>query len=279
MMTNAELARRPAGALGVSPTQTDWTPDQRSALDALGIDDSVGAGDLKVFLSYAQRTGLDPFARQIYLIGRYEKSTGRKRWTIQTGIDGFYVVAKRSGLYRGMVQTLWCGPNGKWREPWLSAEPPAAAKTGVRHADYPEPLYATALWSEYAPLNRAGLWNQYPARMLEKCAEALALRKAFPNDLSGMYTTDEMSRNNAEAPALGAVGPPPFTLSEIVAQAVVAQTTAELQAVWRAAGSTMLSEETVTDEQTGEVMSLGDWLMALQGRLTEPDEDDGSVPT
>ena len=138
-----EIARRPAGALAVNPTQTDWTPDQRAALDSLGIDDTATAGDLRVFLTYAQRTGLDPFARQIYLIGRNAKENingqwrWRKRYSIQVGIDGFRVIAARTGKYRGQAGPEWCGEDGVWREVWLPSDPPAAARVSVLHADHP----------------------------------------------------------------------------------------------------------------------------------------------
>ena len=89
---------QPAAALAIRPGQVMWTDKQRAALAVLGIKDASNA-DRAVFMHYCQRTGLDPFSRQIYMIGRSEKQpdgTWRKKWTIQTGIDGFRVNRARA---------------------------------------------------------------------------------------------------------------------------------------------------------------------------------------
>jgi hypothetical protein len=65
---------------------------------------------------------------------------------------------------------------------------------------------ATARWSEYCPDN-APMWKRMPHTMLGKCAEALALRKAFPQQLAGLYSREEMDQADkggytVEAPAV-----------------------------------------------------------------------------
>jgi phage recombination protein Bet len=142
----------------------------------------------------AQRTGLDPFARQIYMIERQGKQT------IQTGIDGFRLVARRAVDQAGESLSIgggeWCGPDGAWRDVWLDQEPPAAARVVVKRAGHE--FVGVALFREYAQYKRDGglmvQWATRPAGMLAKCAEALALRKAFPLDLAGVYTDDEVGR-------------------------------------------------------------------------------------
>lgn len=187
----------PAGALGIEPAQQFWNRYQLAALHQLGIEGAENA-DLALFLNYCQKTGLDPFARQIYFIGRNTRHG--KRWTIQTGIDGFRIIAERTGRYRGQTKQEWCGPNGRWVEVWLDKVPPAAARIGVRRSDFPEPLYAVATWREYAVYDKerklTDFWYRMPSHMLSKVAEALALRKAFPENLSGIYSEDEMDRFN-----------------------------------------------------------------------------------
>src|SRR5690606_36600618 len=55
----------------------------------------------EAFLHHCSRTGLDPVARQIYLIERGGKHT------IQVSIDGARLVAERSGKYAGQTPTQW----------------------------------------------------------------------------------------------------------------------------------------------------------------------------
>jgi len=112
-----------------------------------------------------------------------------------TSIDGFRVVAGRSPLYAGQEGPFWCGEDGKWVDVWLSKEKPSAAKVGVVRRSVDGQLTTTsavALWSEYG--SDKNVWAKMPALMLAKCAEALALRKCFPNDLSGLYTADELDQ-------------------------------------------------------------------------------------
>jgi phage recombination protein Bet len=272
----SEVAQRPAGALAIRPSQTDWTPQQRAALSALGIDDTVTAGELQVFLTYAQRTGLDPFARQIHMVKRKQRVEGgdwKVRWSIQTGIDGFRVIAARSGKYRGQTPAQWCGPDGLWVDVWLKAEYPAAARAGVIHADYDQPLYAVATWHQYAALTSRGepqgLWGRMPALMLHKCAEALALRRAFPHDLSGMYIAEEMDQQGRAEAAEPAEGGP--SLADLTTAAMAAESVAELQTTWReAAAFNLLDEPLAVETSTGEVVdvdSLRDLLMRRAGEL------------
>lgn len=196
-MTTTELAPTSAGVLHVSPNQHAWTDEQTAVLAQLGLQNASPA-DLQVLLHQSQRTGLDPFARQIYMIERRQKDQ-RGNWvskyTIQVGIDGFRLIADRTSKYRGQVGPEWCGEDGQWRDVWLASTPPAAARVGVLRSDFDRPIYAVAVFSEYAQYKNdqlTAMWASKPAIMIAKCAEALALRKAFPQDLSGMYTAEEL---------------------------------------------------------------------------------------
>lgn len=180
--------------------QEYWTEKQIAALRQLGVD-RAAPGDLAVFMHVAQRTGLDPFAKQIYMVEREGKQT------IQTGIDGFRLVARRAVDRAGETLSIgaseWCGEDGVWRDVWLSSAPPAAARVVVRRNG--EEFPGTALFSEYKQTRRDGnlnrQWATRPAGMLAKCAEALALRKAFPMDLAGIYSDDEMAQADSRRPA------------------------------------------------------------------------------
>jgi phage recombination protein Bet len=185
-------------ALAVTTEQAFWDEKQIAALNQLGLQ-GAPKGDLAVFLHFAQRTGLDPFARQIYMINR------GGRYTIQASIDGLRIVAQRSGEYAGQAGPYWCGEDGEWTDVWLQSTPPIAAKVGVFRKGFTEPLWAVARFDSYCPLGKdnkpMGLWNKMSDVMLAKCAESLALRKAFPNDLSGIYTAEEMEQADVTSQA------------------------------------------------------------------------------
>lgn len=200
------------------PTTSDpdlWTDDQKALLDAAGLVKRPKSGPpepaprstVVAFLAHCQRTGLDPIARQIYAIERGGK------WTITVSIDGFRLVAQRSGQYAGQTPIEWTEDGKTWVDVWLSDDPPAAARVGVRRRGFDEPLYAVARWKSYAVMvpkwenrQRVGeelspMWARMPDLMLGKVAEALALRRAFPMELSGLYTEEEIDFEISEQPA------------------------------------------------------------------------------
>jgi phage recombination protein Bet len=218
------------GALAIRSDQTAWTPEQAAVLRQSGIKDQVTPAELSGFLHLCQRTGLDPFSRQIYLIGRFSKKDGREVYTPQTGIDGYRVIAQRvtaqtGGTY-GYEDTVWCDASGRWRDVWLAEEPPAAAKiTVIRNG---QRFSAVATFREYVQAfpdgNPKGLWAKMPAGQIAKCAEALALRKAFPHDLAGVYTAEEMDQADS---SVQVAAPRDF-----IAEAGNAETAAIVRVVW-----------------------------------------------
>lgn len=183
-------------AIAIREDQVTFDDLQTRALAHLGVE-TANRADLAVFFHTCKRTGLDPFARQIYMIKRDGKQT------MQTGIDGLRLVAQRTaertGETFGYEDTQWCGEDGVWRDVWLANEPPAAARVAILRNGQRFP--AVALFSEYVQRKRDGdvtkMWTEKAALMLGKCAEASALRKAFPQDLSNIYAADEMGHAEA----------------------------------------------------------------------------------
>jgi phage recombination protein Bet len=177
-----------------------WTPEQQQLISS-SIAPGCTPDELKLFAYACQRTGLDPFSRQVYAIKRSGKLT------IQTSIDGLRSIAERTGQLDGS-STEWCGDDGIWADVWLGSKPPAAAKTTIWRKGSTHPFVGTALFRDYNA--NQGLWSKMAAAMIAKCSEALALRKAFPADLSGLYSSDEMEQAETvtvTAPALAPAAP------------------------------------------------------------------------
>jgi phage recombination protein Bet len=152
------------------------------------IAPNANQNELQLFLYQCQRTGLDPLTRQIYCIHRGGKMT------IQTSIDGFRVIAERSGNYAGQSEPEFIEEQNK-----LVACKVRVFKFSPKGDRY-EAAVGVAYWSEYVQEFNgkvSGLWAKMPHTMLAKVAEALALRKAFPQDLSGLYTGEEMAQADA----------------------------------------------------------------------------------
>lgn len=164
---------------------------------------AVGAsdGELQLFLYQAKKTGLDPLARQIYFIKRNVWNKDSKsfdsKMTIQTSIDGFRLIAERSNKYSGQDEPKFIEGSKYPKSCTVTVYKidPQGNRVGIS---------ATAFWEEYVQTDKSGnpttTWIKMPHTMLSKVAEALALRKAFPQDLSGIYTNDEMLQ--ADMPVL-----------------------------------------------------------------------------
>jgi phage recombination protein Bet len=161
--------------------------------------------ELDLFIQVCNRAKLDPFVRHIYAIKRWDSSAQQEVMAVQVSIDGARIIAERSGKYQGQLGPLWTKDGKTWVDVWLEATPPRAAKVAVLRSDFKEPLWAVATWDAYVAVKKDGrptiTWQKMGPLMLAKCAEMLAFRKGFPNDLSGLYSAEEMEQaRNPVAP-------------------------------------------------------------------------------
>ncbi len=275
-MTETAIALLPSTA-----DKKTWNPQQRALMESLGlkgeknvqrngswVKEAFEAPDsiVEAFIYQIHRTGLDPVARQIYCIERGGK------WGIQTSIDGFRLIAERSNEYRGQTPAQWTDgkivkvplrEEGKvvrdgsgnpimvedyrWVDAWVASTPPAAARVGIYRDGFTEPAWGVATYDGYVAKDRngkpTGQWESNSANQLAKCAEMLGLRKAFPQELSGLYGTEEMEQaGNPRGPA-----PAPVRASEPVIATVEGEDArdwgAEVAGVSDFAGLTKLANE------------------------------------
>ena len=152
---------------------------EQEALIKSQIGPTLNNDELLVFMHVAKRAGLDPLAKQIYAIKRGGKMT------IQTAIDGFRAIADRTGQHVSTSDAVFVEENGHILKATITVQ--KMAKNGVI-GDFT----ASAYFSEYQA--QGTMWNKMPHAMIAKCAEALALRKAFSAQLTGIYTNDEMKQ-------------------------------------------------------------------------------------
>jgi phage recombination protein Bet len=200
--------------------------------------------EFELFIAVCEQRRLDPLKRHIYATKRWNTEQGKKVLSVEATIDGLRLTADRTGRYRGQTRAMWAGTDGKWVDAWLAKEPPAAAMVGVWRDGDVEPITAVAHFDEFAQRYDdgylIGVWKEKPRLMLAKCAEALALRKAFPEELGGLYTAEELDREQSTAPA-GERRQGPVTVPERPAAAAVVAGIAPLAEACAEVGYTIVA--------------------------------------
>jgi len=180
----------------VAQKEVENMPMTNDQIELIKSQYAKGATDneLRLFLAICSRTGLDPFRKQIYFIKRRNYDSKAKEYvevgSAQTSIDGQRSIAERTGKYAGNDDPIFDD----------EATPTKATVTVYKMVEGQRvPFTATARKSQYMPVDKDGnpigpMWKKMPHLMLGKCAEALALRKAFPSAMAGVYITEEMQQ-------------------------------------------------------------------------------------
>lgn len=150
------------------------------------------APEFQMFISFCKATGLNPYKKEIWFIKTkpYTKKNGERiegKVQMMTGINGFYAIANNHPQYDGMEEIEFLYNDKKQI---------ISAKARVWRKDRRFPSVGIALWDEYAPepneYNKNSIWFTKPSMMIGKVAESIGLRKAFPQELNGLYTQEEM---------------------------------------------------------------------------------------
>lgn len=242
--------------------------DIKTLTEANIIPKGTPPAQIQLFSRVCYEKGLSPFSKQIHLIPRKSKD-GITRYTHQTAIDGFRSIAERTGVYAGNDDYKFNGDRTEFELIKEGSKQPITATAtvykivgGIRC-----PFSATARWEEYYPGDTLSfMWKKMPFLMLGKCAEALALRKAFPESLGGLYTNDEMMQADVkeveiietkavEVKDTVKAKPKPKKTNDGIIEAIEsASSKMELKTVWM--GLTEEQRETFKDKFTEKKNSL-----------------------
>jgi len=258
--------------LAVIPQPREFSRDEMSV-----IKDVIARGasdvELKMFVAMAQKLGLDPLSKQIHCVKRRARLADGSygdAMTIVVGIDGYRLVAERTGRYcPGKAPTYEYDAHGR-------VTSATAYVLKLAGGSWHE-VSAVAFWEEYAQLNKDGqptaMWSKMPRLMLAKCAEALALRRAFPAELSGVYTDDEMQQAANEpspapvviaAPTPAAPSPTKTVTPTIQPNIAVETAKAELRALGLHAKAVLESGEVSPDQSQAIAEAMQEARIALK---------------
>jgi phage recombination protein Bet len=214
-------------ALRQSTALRDYTPEQMALIRRTVAADTT-ADEFNMFIEICRRAGLDPFRKQLYCLVYSKDNPDKRKVAFITGIDGLRALAARNGDYRpdDAEPSFVFDDAAKDPETNPKGFVKATVKAFKRHDGEWHPVVGVAYWNEFAPLkeiwaeppgggkrkptgrfeiDKKGNWFRMPHVMLGKCAEGQALRKGWPEDLSGIHSTEEMERPTLDITATAAV--------------------------------------------------------------------------
>jgi len=194
--TSKSIAIKTADLPALKMDEAELMKVLRSSLYPNAKDESI-----KLVLGYCKAAGLDPMQKPVHIVPIYDKNKKEMVDTIMPGIGLYRTQAARSGVYGGISEPEF-GPT-------------ISDKVGKKDMRYPEfckvtakrinpdgsmsEFTATERWIENYAITSAkdsdyspnAMWTKRPFAQLAKCAEAQALRKAFP-EIGAQPTADEM---------------------------------------------------------------------------------------
>lgn len=200
--------------LAMAPAPLVFTEEQRTMIRNMYAN-GASEQEFGLLLEIAKARRLNPLLRQIHFVKRWDRSKNANVWSAQVSIDGLRAIAERTGKYDGQDEPKY-ELDGDGR--------PLECKVKVWRKDWKRPAVGIATWSEFVQTKDGQpthFWKQMPKVMLAKCAEAQALRKAFPEDMSGLYVPEEMQGGRVEQQEESEPAPAPLEsqLRQSVAEA------------------------------------------------------------
>jgi phage recombination protein Bet len=183
-----------------------------------------GASDaeLDLFVATCQHTGLDPFMKQIHAVMRNTKVGDKweKVMSIQIGVDGYRLIAQRTGLTEGMDGPLWSPDGVEWYDfPHPDAQ---YAKVGIWRKGTPRAFTAICRMAAYVQDNH--MWKTMGPEQLAKCAEVLGLRRAYPAEMSALAAYTGEPEYNSDPDDHARAGVPEGAYRELATEQPAVQT-------------------------------------------------------
>lgn len=173
--------------------------------------------EFQAHLMIAKALRLSPVGGQVHFVKRWDSKARKEVFQTQVGIDGYLSIAQDTNLYDGPVKgypQFQYTKGGEWTTEIYDDQVPYAAKHAIWRKGWRDPVEAVAIYSQYvqtvAEKDEEGgktggrrpnaIWKVRPHPQLAKCALALACRLAFPRELLGVVTAEEMSGNVGDEP-------------------------------------------------------------------------------
>lgn len=201
--SNTELMNRIENIQQVPTKQIDFKSTEMINTLKNTVASGLNEYEFLMFVEHCKATGLNPFKKEVWAIKTkpYKNKNGETvegKVQIMTGIGGFHRIANDKAEYDGF-ETGLIDINGGFVPQSYPKLDFIGGWCRVYRKDRRIPIEGVAMLEEYDKSKTEnyypdkGIWRIMKRAMIQKCAESIALRKAFPQELNGLYTQEEMS--------------------------------------------------------------------------------------
>ena len=189
--------------IGTDLTQYEWKPEEMKLLkNTVARGQDLSDSEFLLLGYVSKLSGLDPFLKQIYPVKFYSKTANAKILTFLTSIEGYRLIAERTNRYAGRDEYMFDEGLSLYQMLEAKRQTPHTATATVYKIMNKEryPTCHSVRWTEFYPSDehKQWMWNKMKFNQIGKCAEAGALRAAFPNNFKGIYVDVEFDQSNAD---------------------------------------------------------------------------------